>query len=267
MESKPKTQEQLAVRTVGFPTTREREFRRSLRRRVRAMASLTEEAIEGVLKRFGDDINERARADAARADAGSAEIITSIIRVVSRVQVAFDQVLPIALGLLEKQAAQLDLFTTQRTLKFVDSVPGITVPLIGEAAEDLHRAFAIQQAGRIEAMGADYFSKVQTLSIRGLAEGKSTAQIRAALRKQFGMSARQATFIARDSTGTLNGLISQRRQQDLGVEEYVWSTSQDIRVRDEHVDREGKTFKWSDPPSDGHPGIPPNCRCTAQPKL
>jgi SPP1 gp7 family putative phage head morphogenesis protein len=45
----------------------------------------------------------------------------------------------------------------------------------------------------------------------------------------------------------------------------VWSTQLDERVRPLHENREGQVFSWDDPPSDGHPGFPPGCRCVAAP--
>jgi SPP1 gp7 family putative phage head morphogenesis protein len=52
------------------------------------------------------------------------------------------------------------------------------------------------------------------------------------------------------------------------VEEYVWSTSRDERVRPSHSAKDGKRFKWNDPPSDtGHPGNEIQCRCVAIPVL
>lgn len=46
---------------------------------------------------------------------------------------------------------------------------------------------------------------------------------------------------------------------------YVWRTAGDTRVREGHVHREGKVFRWSEPPEGGHPGTEPNCRCWAEP--
>ena len=32
-----------------------------------------------------------------------------------------------------------------------------------------------------------------------------------------------------------------------------------------HWDREGKVYEWNNPPPDGNPGMPINCRCYAEP--
>lgn len=78
----------------------------------------------------------------------------------------------------------------------------------------------------------------------------------------------RAEFIARDSVLTLNAKITQERQTSAGIEEYVWSTSLDERVREEHEDLDGETFSWDEgDPQEGHPGEAENCRCVAYPIL
>lgn len=91
----------------------------------------------------------------------------------------------------------------------------------------------------------------------------------------------RAKLIARDQTSKLNSSINQARQQSVGIEEYIWRTSNDQRVvgapgglypdgndkHNEHWDREGKKFRWDAQPPDGHPGMPIQCRCRAEPVI
>ena len=44
---------------------------------------------------------------------------------------------------------------------------------------------------------------------------------------------------------------------------YIWRTEGDGKVRESHADRDGEVFSWKYPPEGGHPGVAPNCRCTA----
>jgi hypothetical protein len=48
-------------------------------------------------------------------------------------------------------------------------------------------------------------------------------------------------------------------------ERYIWRTVRDAHVRPAHAAREGKVFRWSNPPQGGNPGEAPNCRCWAEP--
>lgn len=80
------------------------------------------------------------------------------------------------------------------------------------------------------------------------------------------VSAKRAKFIARDQTAKLVSAMNRERNLALGIESYRWRTSKDERVRPTHRVKEGKTFRWDDPPEDtGAPGEDFNCRCTASP--
>jgi len=61
------------------------------------------------------------------------------------------------------------------------------------------------------------------------------------------------------------GLINQLRQEDLGIERYVWRSQDDAKVRDSHAEHDDRVFRWDDPPEGGHPGQTYNCRCYAEP--
>lgn len=96
-----------------------------------------------------------------------------------------------------------------------------------------------------------------------------------------GITDRRAQFIARDQTASLSSALNSVRQQENGIDEYTWHNSRDNRVvgnpggkypkgnqaHGNHWDREGKTYSWSSPPHDGHPGQAIGCRCIAKPKL
>lgn len=89
---------------------------------------------------------------------------------------------------------------------------------------------------------------------------------------------RRGAFIARDQTASLNSMVNQQRNEDCGIRQYIWRTSEDERVvgdptglypkasraHGNHYARDNKIFSWDKPPFDGHPGIAINCRCTAK---
>lgn len=61
------------------------------------------------------------------------------------------------------------------------------------------------------------------------------------------------------------GLINELRQQDLGIERYIWRSQDDAKVRDSHADYDDQMFRWDQPPAGVHPGQAHNCRCYAEP--
>ncbi len=74
-----------------------------------------------------------------------------------------------------------------------------------------------------------------------------------------------ARTIARDQIAKLNASATLARHQELGVKSFIWRTAGDDRVRPEHEELEGESFTYDDPPSEGLPGEPVLCRCSAEP--
>ena len=76
--------------------------------------------------------------------------------------------------------------------------------------------------------------------------------------KSSGYNLRRLTT---DQTQKLNANLSQMRQQQVGVEQYEWVTSEDERVRPTHSDNNRRMFDWSNPPgATGHPGHDVMCQ-------
>lgn len=130
---------------------------------------------------------------------------------------------------------------------------------IGEAVS----LAAERNAGLIESLSADTVKKVEQATLENLTSGGSAKQLEKQLAEDFGVAKRKAKFIARDQTAKLTGDLNRIRQTQAGIGKYRWATSRDERVRASHRANEGKVFSWSDPPSTGHPGSAPRCRCRA----
>ncbi len=65
----------------------------------------------------------------------------------------------------------------------------------------------------------------------------------------------------------LEQILDRQRQQAAGIQEYIWRTEGDDKVRPSHAENDGKTCSWDDPPDTGHPGSEANCRCHAEPVI
>ncbi len=144
----------------------------------------------------------------------------------------------------------------------------------------------IEAAGLIRTIPSEYLGRVakavaDNYAGRKLPEGRTLAQ---EIFKCGSITQRRAQLIARDQTSKLTGTLNQVRQESIGIDEYIWRTVQDTRVagdptgkypdpnpkstfHGDHYDRNGKRFRWNDPPPDGHPGQPGFCRCHAQPVI
>ena len=109
-------------------------------------------------------------------------------------------------------------------------------------------------------------------------EGRSLTE---QIQEIIGSTEKRARTIARDQTSKIHTAINQARQQELGIEEYIWRTAKDRRVvgkpggkypegntvHGNHYAREGRVFRWDTPPHDGHPGWAINCRCYHEPVI
>lgn len=145
-----------------------------------------------------------------------------------------------------------------------------------------------QTTNLIKTIPDDYFGSIAQAVAdnfygKPLPEGRSLLQ-----QVQFlgGVSKKRAGVIARDQTQKMRGNLDQVRQRAIGSEEYIWRNSKDNRVvgkpgglyppkpgldrskvHGNHWEREGKTFRWNDPPPDGHPGQGIQCRCWSEPVI
>ena len=125
--------------------------------------------------------------------------------------------------------------------------------------------FTEQNVNLIQSIPDTAFSQVEDVVNRAIQQGLRAEDIEDEIEERFDVSESRARLIARDQVNKLNGQITMLRQTDLGVEKYIWRTSLDERVRDSHREKEGKVFRWDDPPEDtGHPGEDIQCRCTAE---
>jgi len=97
------------------------------------------------------------------------------------------------------------------------------------------------------------------------AAGESVTELRARLLRDTDVAEGYATRRAEQSIRTGIEVVARARQQSVGLEEYTWRTVGDSDVRSEHQAREGKRFRYDNPPPDGHPGTPWGCRCFAEP--
>lgn len=108
---------------------------------------------------------------------------------------------------------------------------------------------------------------LEVFSDTAKAQGTRWEDLKAQLMERGVVSESRAELIARDQTLKLNGSINQCRQQALGIDSYVWDTSGDERVRDEHQALDGQEFRWDSPPDVGNPGQDFQCRCIGLPVI
>jgi len=138
-----------------------------------------------------------------------------------------------------------------------------------------------RNAGLITNLGEDVIKRVSDAVSENVVKGRTMKDLKARLTKDFGFMDTRARLIARDQTAKFTGDLNRLRQDQAGIKEYEWGTSQDERVRDSHAAMEGKRCQWNNASvfrADGtgkfasrssiggvalHPGEDIQCRCVA----
>lgn len=156
----------------------------------------------------------------------------------------------------------------QRFYSAVEQAIGVNLAgvVAEEGLEDTLVAATSRNVNLIKSIPEQYFDQIEQIVMTQTLQGQTARSITEEIRDVGNTTESRAKLIARDQTSKLNGDLNKVRQENLGVEEYVWETSDDERVRQSHKDNDGKTFRWDTPPPEtGHPGHDIQCRCVARP--
>lgn len=164
----------------------------------------------------------------------------------------------------------LKLERKRNTKHFVNAVKGALgidlASVITEGSiEEAFDAILKRNADLITKLADATREKIRNAVEEAVISGMPSKDLAARLTDDFGVLDSRAKLIARDQMAKANSDLNQIRQQQVGVEQYEWSSSRDERVRPLHRELDGSIFRWDEPGPDGglHPGQPINCRCVA----
>lgn len=171
--------------------------------------------------------------------------------------------------------ARVESYNAAEFNSICNSVFGTGLAGITSARQDaddmqaLKEAWVQQNIDLIKSIDSRTMERIrQSLSdaiIQNVSSAELSKYLRDEIQKLAGTTVSRATLIGVDQVGKLNGQMTQYRQQYAGIEQYEWETAHDSRVRPAHRARQGKIYKWDEPPADGNPGMPIRCRCVALP--
>lgn len=107
--------------------------------------------------------------------------------------------------------------------------------------------------------------RISDIVYRGLQLRTPAREVAKEIEVALGMGRERALRIAQDQATKLAGALDAERQQQLGMDSFEWLHSRKLHPRKEHVERNGKEFRWdsvvgrTDPP-----GYLPFCGCKAR---
>ena len=145
---------------------------------------------------------------------------------------------------------------------------------MGEFYRQTLQTWIDENVSLIKSIPQDTLSEMQSIVSQGFRTGATLTSIEKNIQTTYHNKRSSAKLIARDQIAKLNGQLAKQQQTDAGVEEYIWSDSDDSRVRESHHRLNGKKFRWDDPPvvtppgkpvRRCHPGEDYQCRCVALP--
>jgi SPP1 gp7 family putative phage head morphogenesis protein len=143
----------------------------------------------------------------------------------------------------------------------VDIAPFIRLSDVRELLDDSVR----MNVALIRDVNAKTRTAVEQIIYDGLANRRSKKYVTDALADAMGITKKRARLIAGDQMHKLNIALTAYRNQQLGINSYIWHHTPQQHPRYEHIKRDGKRFSWSMPPADGPPGYAVNCKCKAEP--
>jgi SPP1 gp7 family putative phage head morphogenesis protein len=164
----------------------------------------------------------------------------------------------------------LNLFNRNQNARQFKRLLGIDVFALDPDLTASIQAFTRDNVAMIESIPSQYFREIENTALRNLRAGRRFSEWKGELFNRYDVSRSRAALIARDQTNKFNGQLNRARQQNLGIDDYTWRTSEDERVREEHEALNGRVFSYTDPkrqPPEGHPGEPIQCRCQAEPNV
>lgn len=250
---------------VPPPTLIERRYYRQQRQRQVTLERMVRGAVGPILRRFAPQYTEREANQ--RTDSLESELLTQLMAAIGGVRAGYDLAAPLSEDDLRVIARSIDLYTTTQTLGVIGRVAAIDVSTAALTVAE--EAWTLNQSRLLTQLAADEFADLEKSIFDAVVEGKTPRQVAKELEERLGISKRRLEFIVENEVENLNAAITQKRQTDLGIDSYKWSSSGDQRVRPTHRALDGTVHRWDDPPDipgEGrlHPGQPIRCRCVAQ---
>ncbi len=252
-----------------YPHGLEREYERALLRITAPFFEAVREMVKSDLPRIIEERDEALRTDAdhsIRKDVSYGEMIGRVFAGI-RVNVAAVVTEDAAADTAQSHGERVSQFNRTQVDRQFSTVLGIPVLRQERWLVDKLSAFVAGNVSLIKDITDKGITDLQTLLMTRVEAGDSLRTISKAVGERLEITKRRAQFIARDQVAKLNGKLTELRQKEVGVEEYIWRAVKDGASRATHLQNDGKTFRWDDPPVTGHPGEDFQCRCTAEPVL
>jgi len=255
---------------MADPRQIERRYQAALVRMVRGVTAIIRDLLFAELDRTPS-------ADSVHSDAMPGDLAELIARVRAQSEAGVVS----TIESLEDFAERTSGFSRAQFQRSVRQAFGVDILAAEPALNGLVAEWSARNASLITSIRDTLLDQVAEVTREAFGAGLSTEQTKTRIAERFEVSESRAKLIARDQIATLNGQMTQARNEKLGISQYEWATAGDERVRETHTPLNGKICRWDDntvyrdqgsdewrPRSEIgavelHPGEDIQCRCTS----
>ena len=129
----------------------------------------------------------------------------------------------------------------------------------------LLRRYQVEQAKLVTSLSVEWAGRLANELESAVGRGSAPDVLAKILERTNEIAENRAVAIGENETQRWFAAQQQVRYSEAGLDEYVWMSQRDSRVRPLHREYDGRTFRWSDTVQDAPPGSAYGCRCWAEP--
>lgn len=161
----------------------------------------------------------------------------------------------LVIGLLPKFAKSLLIFTQKQVADSLSSLISISPKnnfigidifksQLNSKLEILAKSWVVTNSQLIKSIEEKLLNDVGMVILIGFRNGTNLKDLTKEIKEKFKISENRARLIARDQTAKLHANYIKYDMLNYGIKEYIWSTSNDERVRDSHKVLNNKICDW-----------------------
>ena len=161
-------------------------------------------------------------------------------------------------------------FTTTKPVTSAD----LEIPINPKFADEMEEAYTKNLNLYIQGWHQEAIERMRVKMSKAFSEGRRAENLLGIIQSERKVSYNKAKFLARQETSLLTASYAEIRYKDIGINDYIWQTSMDERVRPDHKRLNGHLFRFDHPPitntktgAKNNPGEDYNCRCKAVPYI
>lgn len=260
----------LAKYTPKYPISVEREYQRIANQYMRLFKECITEEITPLKEQL-------MRENGTFREDGVSDVMTVLAQVLNKIGFRFkEKEEQYGLRLkLETLANLTRKLTIKEWKKAIGKTLGVDIMedyYLGDFFKKQMDSWITENVDLIKSIPHDALGEMKTVVKDGFSNGRTITSIMKDIQGRYNVSRSKASLLARDQTGKLSAKITKAQQEDAGIEEYIWSTAGDGRVRKGHKKLNGERFRWDNPPIVDertgrrcHPSEDYQCRCIARP--